>query len=108
MVISWAYSLEFWIITEGAARAFLYGIVDLCLTVIFFRMARDKWFPAPLFFLHAALVWYHLSTALIGPNPFWVTMFLNRTFELAMAYIIACSVYRIRARARRSPSLNRS
>lgn len=95
MAISWAYSLQLWMIVDGPARMFAYGAVDALLAAAFYHMSRKRWFPVPLFFLHAALAIYDLYAVLAGPSVFWVQMFLNRTFEMELIYIIACAVYRI-------------
>jgi len=61
----------------------------------FFFMSRGRWFPVPLFYLHGALVAYNAYSLLIGAGPVWVAAFLNRAFELELAYILSCALFRI-------------
>ncbi|MBT8471682.1 MAG: hypothetical protein KJN99_03695 [Marinicaulis sp.] len=65
-------------------------------------MSRGWWFPAPLFFLHAALVFYHLATGLYGFNSFWVSAFMSRAFDAALFYVIGCGLYTVMMRIYRS------
>lgn len=65
------------------------------MTVTFFALSRGRWFPVPLFFLHAVLVVYDAYALLIGSGPVWVVAFVNRGFELALFYVLFCALFRI-------------
>lgn len=93
--LSWAFSIQLWIVMDGPERSVAFGLVDFLLACAFFQMSRRRWFPVPLFFLHAALVIYHLYAALVDSSIWWIALFLNRAFELAVGYVIACSAYRV-------------
>ncbi len=95
LALSWAAALQFWIVLDGAERNLAYFAVDAALAYAFFEMSRGRWFPVPLFFLHAALAPYHLWAGFTGSDIFWMALFLNRSFELEVTYVIACSLYRI-------------
>lgn|GEM_PF-2837535 len=100
IVISWLFSLQFWILLEGDALTFAYLLVDIALACAFYLLSRGSWFPAPLFFLHAVIVVFHFYILAIDQSPFWMLVFLNRTFDMALIYIAACALFRIRALAR--------
>lgn len=94
-------SVAAWRWVEPGLRPFAYAGIDAALAAGFLRMSRRRWFPVPLFLLHGALIVYHLYAALIEATTFWVGAFLNRAFELALAYVAACAAYRIAHRARK-------
>jgi len=96
LAIGWGFSFQLWIYLDTPARSLGYAALDLALTAIFFQMARRRVFPAPLYVLHAVLVFYHLYTATFEADYYWVQVMLNRSFELELVYIIACAGYRIR------------
>ena len=99
IAISWLFSLQFWILFDGDSLAVSYFALDLTLAAAFYQLSRGRWFPAPLFFLHAATVVFNFYIVLIDQGPIWMIAVLNRSFDLALAYIIACAVYRIRRSA---------
>jgi hypothetical protein len=95
MATSWGFSLQLWIIFDGDERTISFALVDLCLAAAFFQMSLRHWFPVPLFFAHVLLVAYHVYAFAVGSSAFWVNLFLNRIFEMALIYILACGIYRI-------------
>lgn len=97
LALNWAASLQFWIALYGFERNFAYFLFELALACAFYRMSRGRWFPVPLFFLHATLAPYHLYAGLTESDIFWMAVFLNRAFEAEILYVIICSVYRIYA-----------
>lgn len=99
IAISWLFSLQFWIMFDGDDLALSYLALDLALAAAFYHLSRGRWFPAPLFFLHATTVIFNFYVIVIDQGPIWMIAVLNRSFELALAYIIACAVYRIRRSA---------
>ncbi len=98
--INWAASLQFWLVLEGAHLTFSYILIDLATVAVFFRMARMRWFPVPLCFLHGVLVIYHVGTLFNTGGLFWEKFVLNRAFDLELAYIAACALFRIASMAR--------
>lgn len=96
MFISWAFSIQFWLLFKGPHLKLSFLVVDVALAVAFFQLSRGRWFPAPLFFLHLLIIAFHVYALAVAQSPFWMMAFLNRTFDLALLYIIACAVYRIR------------
>lgn len=95
LAISWAFSIQLWLVFDGVERAAAFAMADFCLACAFFQMSRRRWFPVPLFFLHAALVIYHIYTIVTKSDVFWIHAFMNRAFEAALIYVLLCSVYRI-------------
>ncbi|MEX0644761.1 MAG: hypothetical protein WD076_05590 [Parvularculaceae bacterium] len=92
---SWVITLAIWRWSEPEFRVAAFAATDLALTGAFFLMSRGRWFPVPLFLLHAALIFYHAYALVADPGIIWVAAFLNRTFEIELVYVFACSVYRL-------------
>ena len=88
--------MQLWILFDGDYLALSYLALDLVLAITFYQLSRGRWFPAPLFFLHAANVMFNAYIVAIDQGPIWMIAVLNRTFDLTLAYIIFCSVYRMR------------
>ena len=101
----WLVTLIAWRFARGDLRLALYGATDAAQALIFFYMSRGRWFPVPLFFLYATQVLYHSYTALIGAGPVWVAAFLNRTFEIALIYVMACAIFRLLRLRRKAKGL---
>lgn len=95
LAASWIASVAVWRWVGPDLRTLALAGIDTMLASAFFLMARRRWFPAPLFLLHGALVIYSAYAATIGSEIFWVAAFLNRGFELALAYVAACALFRI-------------
>ena len=89
--------MAFWRWVEPDLRNYALASVDLVLAGVFFQMSRGRWFPAPLFFLHAALVLQYAYAVLVGAEYFWIALVINRVFELEIAYVCSCALFRIRA-----------
>ena len=89
-------------VAEGPALALSFAGVDAATAFALYRMSQRRWFPAPLVFLHGALALYHLYTAFIGPESYWVVVALNRIFEAEIFYVAGCGLYRIGALRRRT------
>lgn len=88
---------------DGPALGLAYCAVDGVTALGLYKIAKRQWFPVPLVFLHGMLSAYHLYTVFIDPEGYWVVFTLNRLFEIEMLYIIACSLFRIRALKRAAP-----
>ena len=93
--INWAAGLQLWLVFEGATLTFGYIIIDAVTALLFFRMARGKWFPAPLCFMHGVLVIYHLGTLFNTGGLFWEKFILNRAFDMELIYVTGCALFRI-------------
>ncbi len=99
--MSWIASVSVWRWFAPELRLYGFAFIDLALAFIFYSMSRGKWFPVPLFFLHAALIAYHVYALLVGSSIGWIGAFLNRAFEMALLYVMACALWRIRSGARK-------
>jgi hypothetical protein len=97
----WLVSIVIWRCVGESARAVSFAALDAALAGAFLTMARGRLFPAPLFVLHAALVFYHVYARLVGSDIGWVGAFLNRAFEMALIYVGGCALFRILALRRR-------
>lgn len=82
-------------VADGPALALSFAGVDAATALALYLMSAGRWFPVPLFLLHALLILYHLHTAFIGPERYWVVLLLNRIFEAELLYVIGCGAYRI-------------
>lgn len=100
LAASWIASLALWRWVGPELRNFGLAGVDLVLAGEFYAMSRGRWFPAPLFFLHAGLVLYYLFASSIGSAYGWVAAVANRAFELEAIYIAGCAAFRIGRLAR--------
>jgi hypothetical protein len=87
--------LQCWLVLEGAQLTIAYALIDLATAYLFFRMSHQRWFPAPLCFLHGALAIFHVATLFNTGDVFWEKFVLNRAFDVELAYICACALYRI-------------
>ncbi len=96
LAASWLVTVQIWIAADGLVAEVGYALIELVLAVIFLNMARRRWFPVPLFVLHAALLMYQLWTMLFPMDIFWVRLILNRTLEAEILYIALCAIFRIR------------
>jgi hypothetical protein len=99
--VNWAFTLQLWMIAQGPALAFSFAAVDGATALAMYRMAERRWFPAPLVFVHGFLAVYHLYTAFIGPDKYWVVVALNRVFDVEIIYVAGCGLYRIAVLNRR-------
>ncbi|HXI85832.1 MAG TPA: hypothetical protein VNH64_00125 [Parvularculaceae bacterium] len=98
---SWIASVAIWRWVPDERRGLAFAGIDLSLTIAFFLMSRDRWFPVPLFFLEALLVIQDVIGAAAGGKIFWLAIVLNRVFEIELFYVGACAVYRIGKLARK-------
>ena len=95
LAIGWVFAIQLWILFEGDNLTLAYLVIDCVLVWGFYKMSRGHWFPVPLFFLQIITVIFHLYILMIEQSPFWMLAFLNRTFEVAIAYTALCAVYRV-------------
>ncbi|MEQ8936156.1 MAG: hypothetical protein RIE56_10240 [Amphiplicatus sp.] len=102
LAASWIASVSVWRWFAPDFRIYGFAFIDLALVFIFYSMSRGKWFPVPLFFLHAALIAYHVYALLVGSSIGWIGAFLNRAFEMALLYVMACAAFRIWRNSRKS------
>lgn len=77
-----------------------YIALDSISAMALFRMSRRRRFPAPLCFLHGGVAIFHVSTFANSGDVYWEKFLLNRAFDMELAYISACALYRIVARNR--------
>ncbi|MEL6212029.1 MAG: hypothetical protein AAFY22_06830 [Pseudomonadota bacterium] len=89
--VGWLASHVWYWFFDGADRSWGYAVINAVLAICFWNMARRRWFPAPLFVLHALLVIVQALTALAFLNSFWFSLLANRIFELALVYIVFCA-----------------
>lgn len=55
----------------------------------------------PLYYVHLACIVHYLVMTLVGADYWWIAMIANRMFELEIVYLIGCSIFRLRRRAKR-------
>ena len=99
---NWVAALQLWLVLDGACLIFGYLLIDAVTTMVFFRMSKRRWFPVPLCFLHGVLVIYHAGTMFGTHTLFWEKFILNRAFDIELAYILGCALFRIVMINRRS------
>lgn len=93
---AWLISLIYFLYFGGSQYYVLTLLLDFVLAFQFWRMARKEIFPVALCFLMIGEVLFLFSAAAISLSSFWIVFGLNRIFELTLAYVIGCSIYRIR------------
>ena len=94
--LNWALSLQLWLVSAWLPLLAGYLIIDAVTAAIFFRMSRGRWFPVPLFLLHAALMVCHAGSVFVEEQEsFWVQVLLNRTLDIELIYITGCALFRI-------------
>ncbi len=99
---NWLAALQLWLVLDGAPLILGYLLIDAVTAVIFFRMAKRRWFPVPLCFLHGVLIIYHAATMFDTDGLFWEKFILNRAFDIELAYVLGCALFRIAMENRRS------
>jgi predicted membrane protein len=96
LCVGWVLSLVWYAIGGHAGLTWGYAIIDAGLAAFFWRLSRNRVFPAALFHLHAFLVCYYLYVSIVGSSAWRVATFINRVFELALLYGAGGSIWRIR------------
>ncbi|MEM8772496.1 MAG: hypothetical protein AAGD92_12680 [Pseudomonadota bacterium] len=92
------FSVQLWMLLDGRALTIAFVGLDTALAAAFLNMSRGRWFPVPLFFLYAFVMLFYLYSLIVEQSAFWMAACVNRTFDAAVAYVAACSWYRIRRR----------
>jgi hypothetical protein len=99
----WLFSSLWYFAAANSGEIWGAAGVDCVLAIFFWRQSRGRWFPVPLFFIHAGFLLYYAYTALLTLDVwFWIAAFVNRLFDLVLLYIGGCAIYRIRALRKRS------
>lgn len=98
LAAGWIFSVLAWRFLDGAQLHLALVLQDATLAYLFFRMSRGRWFPVALFAIHVLMLAHNLFVAAFGVPDIFVSMFLNRLFELALVYVGGCALYRIRVR----------
>ncbi|MEL6371811.1 MAG: hypothetical protein AAFR03_13965 [Pseudomonadota bacterium] len=99
LAIGWCVSLMCYWGFSATGMSWPFAVIDVTLAVYFFRQSRGSLIPVPLFFIHAAMVFYYLLISLLNVTVwYWIVLFANRSFEMSLIYIAVCSIIRIRSR----------
>jgi len=92
----WLVSIIYFLFVGGLPYYALTLLVDCLLGYQFWRMARAEIFPAALCVLVICEAVFLIGAAAMALDAYWIIFVLNRIFELILAYMIGCSIYRIR------------
>lgn len=92
----WLLTMTYFFYVDGKQYYALSLLVDVSLAYQFWRMARMEIFPVALCLLMIIEFLFLLCALSFSLDGYWIIFVLNRTFELTLAYIIGCSIYRIR------------
>jgi len=92
----WLASIMYFLYIGGPQYYALTLLVDCLLGYQFWRMARAEIFPAILCVLVICQAIFLIGAAAMALDAYWIIFVLNRIFELILAYMIGCSIYRIR------------
>lgn len=99
LALNWFFTLFWYDIFVGSPLTWGYAVVDAATAAIFWRQSRTSVFALPLFYIHALFVLIYFAATLVELNEWLVYFVANRIFEIEVAYVIICSVFRIRRRA---------
>lgn len=93
---AWLVSITYFLTIGEPSYFVLALLMSSGLGYQFWLMSHKEIFPAPLCVL-AIFETLFLITALAGSlDAYWIIFGLNRIFEAMLAYIIGCSIYRMR------------
>ena len=92
----WLISIICFLIVAGQHYYVLSLAFDAVLAFEFWRMAQKEIFPLILCLLMIGEIAFLVGAAAISLDAFWTMFILNRIFEATLAYIIGCSIFRIR------------
>ncbi len=95
VTLNWAFSLQLWLLADGAVLVLAYFVIDASTALVFYAMCRKRWFPVPLFFLHAVLALCHIGALYVIKLNIPVQPLLNRAFDLEVVYVSACGLFRL-------------
>jgi len=92
----WLVSITYFLYIGGPQYYAMTLLVNCVLGYQFWRMARAEIFPAALCVLVICEAFFLIGAVAMALDAYWIIFVLNRIFELILAYIIGCSIYRIR------------
>jgi len=92
----WFISILSYLYIGGPQYYAMTLLLDAALAYQFWRMARREIFPAVLCVITLVEIVFLVVAAAVSLKEFWIIFVLNRIFEAMLAYIIGCSIYRIR------------
>ena len=107
IVAGWFAAVAWYWLATPFGWSWGYAAIDFALAVVFWRMSKRRWFPVPLFFLHAFELVYFLLATISEIEFWWLMLISNRIFELSVIYVWVCAVVRIALRRRRSLARHR-
>lgn len=93
---AWIFTVLYYFYIDGPSYYAMTLTLDGLLAYQFWRMSLKQTFPVALCLLMLGEVLFLFGAAAISLDPYWIIFTLNRAFELTLAYIIGCSIYRIR------------
>ncbi len=96
VTLSWCFTFFWFHFFSGTGITWGYAVIDAAVAAVFWRQSRRSIFALPLFFNHALCVLLYLIATVLQLAEWWVFFVVNRLFELEIAYLIACSLFRIR------------
>lgn len=94
----WICCLGWYAAFGDTELSFGFAVINLAMAAQFWRMSRLRWFPAPLFFLHALQIVNYLIASALSIGTWWQVALANRIFDVEVAYILCCALFRIARR----------
>jgi hypothetical protein len=92
---AWALSLFAFFYVKIPAYYLAVVLLDTALAYHFWRMAKVHIFPAPLCVIQLVDIAFVAFALTVGLSTYWTLFVMNRLFELTLAYLIGCALFRL-------------
>ena len=100
LAIGWVATIVWWRTMSSTGMTWGYSIIDIFTAAYFFHLSKRRHFPRPLFALHFSAILFQAAASVMGFDYYWVTVAINRYFELSLLYVSGCALFRIVGRRR--------
>jgi hypothetical protein len=95
LAIGWVCTILWWLTMSRTGMTWGYSVIDVFLAAYLFQLSKTRRFPRPLFALHVSAILFQAAGALMSLEHFWVSLAINRYFEVSLLYVSGCAIYRI-------------
>lgn len=93
--LGWCATFFWYYSFAGSGITWGYAVQDAAIASYFWRQSQRAAFPAPLFFIHFISIIYYFLSTLTRIDDWWTAVIANRLFEIALAYVAGCAIFRI-------------
>ncbi|OFW99748.1 MAG: hypothetical protein A3E78_07120 [Alphaproteobacteria bacterium RIFCSPHIGHO2_12_FULL_63_12] len=96
MTIGWAATIGWYFQFAPSGMNWGYSVIALFQAVAFWRMSQRWALTVPLFAVNGASILFHLAATVSEMSFWWTAFVMNRLFEMSIAYLAGCAIFRIR------------